>query len=168
MDLRKTLTLSSQVLTENSIDHALIGGFSLAYYGTARATQDIDFLADGLKKTNIKSCLMNAGFQLDFESAEVLQFSGPGFLDIILANRPLSQLMLKEAVLMSGFPVKVLRAEDIIGLKIQAYSNDSSRKLQDMADIQSLIRTQKSLDHKRVKSYADLFNCWPEIEALLK
>lgn len=168
MDLRRTLTLSSELLTKNLIDHALIGGFSLAFYGTARATQDIDFLADGQKKNQIRDCLLKAGFSLSFESNEVLQFSGPGYLDILLANRPLSQAMLKQAITVNGLPVKILKPEDIIGLKIQAYNNDPQRKLRDLADIQALYQSQKNLDLTKVKYYADLFDCWPEVESLCK
>lgn len=93
-NLRKTLVQVSQIFEKNKINHALIGGLALATYGLHRATSDIDFLADGLKKEVIKSILLSAGFSLKHESPEVLQFSGPNFLDILLANRPASIEML--------------------------------------------------------------------------
>ncbi|MGE0634358.1 MAG: hypothetical protein AB7O96_18225, partial [Pseudobdellovibrionaceae bacterium] len=142
-----------------------IGGFALAVYGNHRATSDIDFLADGSKKELIKAVLQAEGFKLTHESAEVLQFSGPGFLDILLANRPLSQEMLKNSVKNSVLGVYVLRPEDLIGLKIQAYKNDSSRGLQDKADIQKLLENS-SLDLNLVKKYADLFQEWETIQKL--
>lgn len=164
-DLRKTLNLAHSVLDKNQVRHALIGGFALAIYGNHRATSDIDFLADGAKKELIKSALQAEGFILNFESAEVLQFTGPGFLDILLANRPLSQEMLKSSVINPSLGVYVLRAEDIIGLKIQAYKNDFSRELQDKADIQKLLENP-NLDFQLVKKYADLFGEWETIERL--
>ncbi len=74
--------------------------------------------------------------------------------------------MLKEAVESSALMVRVLRVEDINGLKIQAYSNDLSRELQDKADVQSLIAKNPNLDWDRVRKYADLFEQWAEIERI--
>lgn len=165
INLRKTLTEAHSILEQQGIAHALIGGFALAAYGQHRATVDIDFLADGSKKDLIKSSLLSKGFVLKHESAEVLQFSGIGFLDILLANRPLSQEMLKFAIRNIELGVYVLRAEDIVGLKIQAYKNDSSRELQDKADIQKLLQLP-NIDLNLIKKYADLFQEWTEIEKL--
>ena len=120
------------------VSHALIGGFALASYGQHRATADIDLLADGSKKELVKETLLQKGFILRHESEEVLQFDGIGFLDILLANRPLSLDMLKQAKLNKELNVYILQPEDLIGLKIQAYKNDPSRELQDKADIQKL------------------------------
>lgn len=165
MDLRKTLTQAHEILMKNNIDHALIGGFALALHGIHRATMDIDFLADGSKKEQIKTLLGAAGFNLKFESTEVIQFDGAGFLDILLANRPLSIEMLKQAKKDLSLGVHVLRAEDLIGLKIQAYKNDLSRELQDKADIQKLLKLQQ-LDMTLIKKYADIFGEWPTVEEL--
>ncbi len=162
INLRKTLGQAHAILDDQGIAHALIGGFALAVYGQHRATIDIDFLADGSKKESIKISFLAHGFTLRHESDEVLQFSGSGFVDIILANRPLSQEMLKQAIRNSELGVYVLRPEDIIGLKIQAYKNDSSRELQDKADIQKLLQLP-NVDLQLIKKYADLFQEWNEI-----
>lgn len=126
INLRKTLQESHALLSQQGIAHALIGGFALAVYGQHRATVDIDFLADGTKKDLIKSSFLKKAFTLKYESNEVLQFTGPGFVDILLANRPLSQEMLKQAIQNQELGIYVVRPEDIVGLKIQAYKNDSS------------------------------------------
>ena len=167
INLRHTLTTAHEVLKKNTISHALIGGFALATYGVHRSTSDIDFLADGTKKELIKEVLLKAGFLLKFESNEVLQFTGPGFLDVLLANRPISQEMLTKAGHDSNLDIHILRAEDLIGLKIQAYKNDPSRELQDKADIQNLLKLQH-LDIKIIKKYADLFDEWSAIEKIQK
>lgn len=67
--------------------------------------------------------------------------------------------------LFSFFPIFILKPEDIIGLKIQAYKNDASRELQDKADIQKLLAWPK-INLVEVKKYADLFCEWPVIEKL--
>lgn len=165
LNLRKTLVDAHTALEAEGIAHALIGGFALAVYGYHRTTADIDLLADGTKRDLIKKALAEKGFLLQFESNEVLQFIGPGYVDILLANRPLSQEMLQQAQPNSALGVYVLKAEDIVGLKIQAYKNDASRELQDKADIQKLLSLQ-NLDLARIKKYADLFDEWPVIEKL--
>ena len=165
INLRKTLNDAHSVLQQAGIAHALIGGFALAAYGQHRATADIDLLADGTKKEIIKTELIQKGFVLKHETAEVLQFSGLGFLDVILANRPLSQEMLKRAQLNYELNIYILKAEDIIGLKIQSYKNDKSRELQDKADIQKLL-VLPGINLEDIKKYADLFGEWPVIEKL--
>jgi len=165
IDLRKTLLDASAALKKVGVPHALIGGFAMASYGHHRTTIDVDFLADGNRRDLIKEALLKQGFKLTHESSEVLQFSGPGLLDILLASRPLSQEMLKYAIQNSNLGVYVVRPEDIIGLKIQAYKNDPSRELQDKADIQKLL-TLPQIDLTLVKKYADLFDEWTTIEKL--
>jgi hypothetical protein len=165
INLRKTLNDAHSVLQQAGVAHALIGGFALAAYGQHRATADIDLLADGTKKEIIKTELIKKGFELKYESDEVLQFMGLGFLDVLLANRPLSQQMLKQAQLNQELNIYILKPEDIIGLKIQAYKNDTSRELQDKADIQKLLALPK-IDLAEVKKYADLFDEWSIIEKL--
>ena len=166
MNLRKTLNDAHKALQEAGISHALIGGFALASYGQHRATSDIDLLVDGSKKEMIKNVLLKSGFSLRYESTEVLQFDGIGFLDILLANRPLSLEMLRRANLNQDLNVFILKAEDIIGLKIQAYKNDHSRELQDKADIQKLLMLP-GLEIEIIKKYADLFNEWSELQNLM-
>lgn len=58
IDLRKTLLTTSKLLNDAGIAHALIGGFALAVYNLHRATIDVDFLADGSKKEEIKTLLI--------------------------------------------------------------------------------------------------------------
>lgn len=166
VSLRRTLQCAHEALNKNNIDHALIGGFALAVHGVNRATADIDLLIHGNHKESAKTALITAGFKLDFETTEVLHFSGNGFLDVLLANRPLSQAMLQNAKTTSPLKVKSLSAEDIIGLKVQAYKNQPKRELQDKADIQSLIEKNPSLDWERIKKYADLFGEWDAIQNL--
>lgn len=166
--LRQTLELASKLLSENQIDFALIGGFALGAHGIHRATKDIDLLVDGGKKSEVKKILIEGGFKVFYESPELLQLEGVGYLDILFANRPLSLDMLKQSkneIKFAGIPV--VSKEALIGLKIQAFKNDPTRTLQDKADIQLLLKTE-GIHLEIVKKYADLFDAWPEIEELLK
>jgi len=58
IDLRKTLLNASNALTKIGVPHALIGGFAMASYGHHRTTVDVDFLADGNKRDDIKAALI--------------------------------------------------------------------------------------------------------------
>lgn len=166
MKLRSTLKLAHNLFDKSQIEHALIGGLALACYGSTRATVDLDLLIREEHKEIAKKILIENGFTLSHESAEVLQFSGLGYIDIILARRPVSQKILSEANLGGPEGIKFVKSEDLIGLKIQAYSNDSSRELQDKADIQFLMENIPKLDWDRIKSYADLFNQWEVINEI--
>lgn len=166
MDLRATLKLAHLLLNQNQIEHALIGGLALACYGCSRATMDLDLLVHEENKDKLKIIFLANGFNLVYESLEVLQFSGIGYVDIVLARRPISQLILKEAN--SGGPeeIKFVKAEDLVGLKIQAYVNDRTRELQDKADIQFLFENEADLDWNKIKKYADLFSEWEIIHEI--
>ena len=167
MGLKDTLTAAVDALKKESIPHALIGGFALAAYGVARATQDIDLLVDGSDHQKVKQVMLNAGFKLVHESAEVLQLSGIGQLDILYANRDLSLKMLANSKRFNQFPLPIVAIEDLIGLKIQAYVNDPKREYQDKADILALLQNNTEVNYDIIKKYADIFKQWPAIEELI-
>ncbi len=168
MEIQDTLSLAAEALKKAHVQFALIGGFALAAHGVVRATQDIDLLTEGHKKENAKQALIAVGFKLTFENPEVMHFSGAGQLDILLANREATLDMLQRAKSINQFPVPVVSAEDIIGLKIQAYKNDPKREFQDKADIQSLLETVKNMDFSLIRKYADMFDEWDFVSELRK
>ena len=168
MSLRSTLKLAHSILDQHNIPHALIGGLALACYGSTRATVDLDLLIREENKNKVKEIFLENGFNLSFESDEVLQFSGIGYVDILIARRPISQKILSEAHINGPEGISFVKSEDLIGLKIQAYVNDPSRELQDKADIQFLIENVESMDWQRIKLYADLFQQWEVINEIRK
>ncbi len=165
MSLKETLLQAHEALLKADIKHALIGGLGLAALGIQRTTNDVDFLADGEQTKKIKEVLVQSGWQLTMETKNVLHFEGKGKVDIVLALRPLSIEMLSQAK--SGlFNIPCVNPEGMIGLKIQAYKNDSNREFQDKADIQSVIQRYPNLDWNKIKEYADLFGEWGFIDSL--
>jgi hypothetical protein len=168
MNLQGVLKLTHQLLENNRIPHALIGGLALACYGSTRATIDLDILVPEERSSEVKALLIQNGFTLVQETAEVMQFSGLGYVDMLIARRPISQAMLGSAVEGGPEGIRFLRPEDLIGLKIQAYINDRSREYQDKADIQFLIQSVPELDWTTLKSYADLFGEWEALDAIRK
>ncbi|MBI2994260.1 MAG: nucleotidyl transferase AbiEii/AbiGii toxin family protein [Gammaproteobacteria bacterium] len=165
-ELRDVLLLAHRLLDQAGADHALIGAMALGFLGVYRATMDVDLLVEGRRVAEVKAELQNGGFQLLDEGPESLQFGGIGALDVLLAKREASLEMLSRAQSMPRIGMKCVTAEDMIGLKIQAYVNDPRRRLQDQADIVALIRTQANLDWDRIRRYAELFDEWNAVLAL--
>lgn len=166
MDLRKTLKFVHELFLQAGIEHSLIGGLGLACYGSTRATIDLDLLIYELDKDRAQKLLVENGFTLVNQSTEVLQFSGLGYVDLLIARRPISKEIMRMSNTNGPEGINFVRAEDLIGLKIQAYKNDKSREFQDKADIQFLIESQDTLDWKLVQSYADLFDEWEVINEI--
>jgi len=166
MDLRKTLKFVHTLFEAAQIDHALIGGLGLACYGSTRATIDMNLIIYELDKAKAKNLLLQNGFNLVDESLEVLQFSGMGYVDLLIARRPIAKDILKLSRTNGPDGINFVRPEDLIGLKIQAYKNDPGREFQDKADIQFLIESQSDLNWELIKSYADLFEEWEVINGI--
>ena len=94
-----------------------------------------------------------------------------GQVDFLFAHRPYALEMMSRAksTTLLGHPVKVISAEDLIGLKIQASSNDPNRCAKDQSDIEELMRQPNmDLDWKRIEEYYRLFNRASEFQNLRK
>lgn len=168
MGLRETLKLVHRLLESEGVAHALIGGLALASYGSLRATVDLDLIVDENDRDSVLRILLKNGFELFNDGPEVIQFSGLGFVDILLARRPISRQLLAEAEVIGPEGILIIGPEGLIGLKIQAYVNDPARELQDKADIQFLIGNVEDLDWNKVWTFADLFNQRTAIDEIKK
>ncbi len=167
IELESQLKLAFEALTGANVPHALIGGLAMARHGAPRATADIDLLIDEEQKTAAFKALSGAGYVLRAETDETAHFGGTGALDVLLARRALTRAMLSNSWGDGRHQITPsVEVEDIIGLKIQAFSNDPRRWLRDQADIEALIAANPTLNWDRVKHYADIFDRWPAIEAI--
>jgi hypothetical protein len=149
------------------IRYALMGGMALAAWELVRGTSDIDFLMDRKDLSKASEILSTSfGFRLHHHSENISQFVSDiaemGAVDILHAFRPHTLAMLdraKNLPVFSKWKMPVLEAEDLIGLKVQAFTNDTARHNKDMADIQALLERHGSrLDWKRLEEYFELFN----------
>lgn len=138
---------------ENDVRYALIGGFALGLHGVSRSTVDIDFLVHRDDLSKIDVIMSELGYDCAYRSENVSQFVSPlkvfGEVDFIHAFRDISVKMLQgveeKKIFNDTLSIKVLKVEDIIGFKVQAISNDESRKAIDLGDIESLMDLHKSL-----------------------
>ncbi len=157
-----------KLLANAGIDSAIIGGLALGAHGVQRYTNDIDLLVDGTERLRLKHLMLANGFTLFAETSEVIQFAGDIAVDVLFAQRPISVSLLRQAPLDPHLKIKVISAEGLIGLKIQAYCNDPKREFRDKADIAALISTIDTLDWQTVQKFAEMFGQWPIIEAIRK
>jgi hypothetical protein len=176
MDFEKVFRLLLANFDETKINFALIGGFALASWGYPRSTLDIDFLLDKNDLPGTKKLMVSYGYNISYESEESISFQGGiaplGRVDFILAHRDYTLAMLKRSItkdILDGkFKIKVVRAEDLIGLKVQASSNDPERYHQDMADIENLIKENySSLDFELIKEYFNIFKRENDLQDIL-
>jgi hypothetical protein len=172
VDLRSVLIEIHTALREAGIDHALIGGLALAAHGAARATVDLDLLADGERADDLDRILLESGYDRLHRTENVANYASAkperGRVDILFARRERGRAMLARATPRSvlGQTLRVVDASDLIGLKVQSSSNDPTRRHRDLADIQALLRSTE-VDLERVREYFRLFDREKELEALL-
>lgn len=177
MNFIMVLKFIAETFEREKVDFALIGGFALQSAGGARTTMDIDLLVLSQNSEKIKGIMLGHGYDLINESEDVLNFAGKklelGRVDFLLAHRKYTLEMMRRAkeqsVLGGEFKVKVIRPDDLIGLKVQSSSNDPGRFHQDMADIRLLIKNNyDKMDMDLVQEYFALFNRESELEEIIK
>ena len=172
MDLRSVLLEIHGALRSAAIEHALIGGLALAAHGAARATSDLDLLADGDRAGDVDRILREHGFECLLRNDFVANYAAAtrerGRVDILFASRERGRAILARAAVhvVLGERIRVVDASDLIGLKVQSSSNDPSRRDADLADIRRLLR-YGDVDLARVGEYFRLFDREKELEALL-
>jgi predicted nucleotidyltransferase len=158
--IRQLLLDLSKALQEAGVDHALIGGLALAPRGYPRGTRDVDFLIHESAIERVRALMHERGAKTVLEDDDFSYVDDGIRADFQHARRAISQDMLAraEAVPFAGVEIPVLQAEDLIGLKVQAYHNNPAR-LQDQLDIQRLIAANWGrLDLERIRSYFRLFD----------
>lgn len=166
MSLIQGINEFTSQLQKESIEFGIIGGLAVFAYGGERTTFDVDFLIHADNRLKIKELAQKLNLKIVNENSEVIQLSGPAQIDIIFANRPTSQEMLKRLKTVGELPYPVVAPEDLIGLKIQAFASDRSREFTDKGDILTILKNVPDLDLNKVKEYADIFNVWNEIKEI--
>lgn len=175
MNFEKVFKLLIPEFEKAKIDFALIGGLGLHFSGVIRNTYDIDMMVLLAQANEIDEIMKRYGFDLLHKTQNVANYysdlEGLGQVDFLFAHRKYGLEMLNRAELVDffSFKVKVLKPEDLIGLKVQSCSNDPLRYFKDMSDIEELIVINKnSLNLKLVQEYFKLFNKEEEFLSLLK
>ena len=174
MEFRFVLERLLEGFDRLGLRYAVIGGFAMGALGAPRATQDLDFLVHQEDTPRLHELLTGLGYRRIHHSENVSQYEGEslawGCLDFVHAFRELALDMLGRAVEKPVFSgtrgIRVLRPEDIIGLKVQAMVNQPKRKDRETADIQALAAANADLDWERVTQFYALFGLDDELRRL--
>lgn len=172
MDLRSVLVEIHGALSDASIEHALIGGLALAAHGAARATADLDLLAEAERADDVDRIAREHGYACLHRSLHVANYASSdaarGRVDFLFARQAYGRAMLARAAphTILGHAIHVVDASDLIGLKVQASSNDPYRRHLDLADIARLLAVAE-VDLARVREYFRIFDREKELDALL-
>lgn len=169
INLKEVLRTLIRRFHENGVDFALSGGLALSTMGIFRFTKDIDFVAYEESKATIDEIMKELGYEKqNFSTEEIISYVSPlkVFVQVVflLARRKYARAMMrrsrKTSVFGGEFEVKTLLPEDLIGLKVQAISNDpQNRYLVDAPDIQRLLDLhQDKIDMNLVREYFRLFD----------
>lgn len=170
MDFRAVTRKLIAEFAQQGVAYGLIGGYAVGLWGVPRGTVDMDFLVRLDDMDKVQKIMEEIGYEVRFRSENVTQYqSGLGLfgeIDYLHAFREASLHMLQRAVTKSlfqdGVSIKVLIPEDLIGLKVQAFSNDGTREAIDMYDIETLMKIHhRSLDWELVGQYFELFDSTP-------
>ena len=166
MDFERVLRDLVSDFSEREVPYAMIGGFAMGALGIPRATIDLDFLVARDALPQVDEIMQLRGYRLQFRSENVSHFVSDsarlGQVDFLHAFREVSTGMLQRAAELPAFAgslrVRTLRPEDIIGLKVQALTNDPRRERRDLVDVELLAeRYSGEIDWGRMREYFALF-----------
>lgn len=167
MSIQNVLQQITSALDQAGIAYMLCGSFASAFYGTARSTQDIDFVIQA-SPAQLRAFIggLPAGqYYADLDSALEAEQRQSMFnvidqvtgwkIDFIMPKpRPYSQeeFRRRKRVTLHGVPLFMTTAEDTIISKLEwARLGQSERQIQDVA---AVLRVQwNDLDHTYLESW---------------
>jgi predicted nucleotidyltransferase len=169
VNLKEVLKILISRFQNKGIDFVLSGGLALSTMGIFRFTKDIDFLVYEESKKTIHDIMTDLGYQKqDFSTEEIFSYWSPikalGQIDYLFARRKYTRAMMRRAkkspVFDGKYKLKTILPEDLIGLKVQAISNDPRNRFPvDAPDIQRILQTKiDEIDMDLVRMYFELFS----------
>jgi hypothetical protein len=146
-------------LDEGRHPYALAGALALHGYGQSRATFDLDLLTVSAGQIPLVALLLDLGYETLHVSAGYSshQHEDPewGGVDLIYVDLATAERLFPacpKQLTLGTRQAPVPRAEHLAAMKVQAMRNDPSRLLQDLADVQYLLRLP-GIDRAEVRSY---------------
>ncbi len=169
MNLKEVVKILITRFQQKDIDFVLTGGLALSTMGIFRFTKDIDFPVYEESKETIHDIMTDLSYQKqEFSTEEIISYWSPikalGQVDYIFARRKYTKAMMlrakKSPVFDGKFELKTILPEDLVGLKVQAISNDPGNRLSvDAPDIQRILQIKlDEIDMELVRMYFELFS----------
>lgn len=141
------------------IRYAVVGAFGLQAYGLGRATMDVDLVAEAEAQRRVLAFLESLGYETLHVSTGYSNHVHPtpamGRVDLVYVGGETGRLLFGQCVRaldLGGQHLPVPRPEHLAAMKVQAMKNDPRRTLQEMADIQFLLRVP-GVDEEEIRGY---------------
>jgi hypothetical protein len=175
VDFGKVLGVLASFFEREGLRHAAIGAFGLHAYGLSRATVDLDLATEAAAQPALVAFLESLGYETLHRSAGYSNHLHPladlGRVDFVYVDAETSRLLFGSGgrtLRLGGREIAVPRPEHLAAMKIHAMRNDPARTLQEMADIQFLLRLP-GIDEDEIRGYferAGLLERYREIKRL--
>jgi hypothetical protein len=175
VDFGRVLSALTEFLEREGISYAVVGAFGLQAYGLGRATMDVDLVAEAGARQRVLEFLESLGYETLHVSTGYSNHVHPlpamGRVDFVYVGGDTGRLLFGQCgrtLDLGGRRLPVPRPEHLAAMKVQAMKNDPSRTLQDMADVQFLLRLP-GVDEEEIRGYferAGLLERYGEIKRL--
>lgn len=154
-----------------NIDYAVIGGIAVNLHGVVRATANIDVLLRAEDADAAHHVFVEHGYAPIDRREDIASYVRDGErLDVLFARRPISRELLARSTEydMGALRLRAISVEGLIGLKVQALSDDP-RRLKDLNDLVELFKAHRGrLDLDEVRAYFRLFDRERLLDDLLR
>ena len=159
VDARRVLGLFEAAAARAGTRWAVIGGLAMNAYGYARATLDVDVVAEEGRRGILLAALDGQGFEVvnDVEGFTNLLHPDPalGRLDVMWLEGSTAERVfgrMRESPGSGEVAVKVPAPEHLAAMKVRSIQGRPTRVFRDGADLQHLL-TLADLDHNEVRGY---------------
>ncbi len=159
MDFARVYGTVASFLEERGARVAVIGGLGLHGHGVTRATVDLDLVTEATVQEGLVVFLEGQSYETLYRSAgysnHVHTVDSLGRIDLVYIDPDTAQALFSGSaprLELGSRTALVPRAEHLAAMKVQAMKNDQSRELQDLADIQALLRLP-GVDAAEVRGY---------------
>lgn len=176
MDFARVYGLLASFLESRGARVAVVGGLGLHGHGVTRATVDLDLLVEADVQDGLVGFLESLGYETLYRSVGFSNHlhadSALGRVDLVYVDPETARRLFASCeprLQLGSRTALVPRAEHLVAMKVQAMKNDPSRELQDLADVQALLRLP-GVDDAQVRSYfakAGLLDRYDEIRRAL-
>jgi len=160
--MQSIFTSIINVLNENKIEHVLVGGLAVNYYGFSRVTQDMDFMMVVPDTNKIVAIMKNAGFTSYSVQPLVMFFKNPNDpirVDFLRIDPETFSQIMQSAISTEilGCPIKIPSLSNLLAMKLHSL-NQSPVRGKDFEDIVWLSIfnkvDEKNILHPLAKKYA--------------
>jgi hypothetical protein len=158
LDFGRVLDTLAAFFERESFRYAAVGAFGLHAYGLSRATLDLDLATELRAQEKLVPFLESLGYETIYRSSgysnHLHALPDLGRVDFIYVEGETGRRLFGggTTLVLGDRRVPVPRPEHLAAMKVHAMKNDPSRTLQEMADVQFLLRLP-GIDEAEIRGY---------------